>query len=185
MTARLIAASVLLAATAATPSTGTDAGTAVAAEPATKVTIEKLRQAAAHVPGWTEQKDGYRAFTARELYGIIDGGAVMYEQQGLVRGAVVSLTGSSRSLEVYLEEFESPSRATGMAAIKKQASAAPRDLPGARSGAVYDEVLGGCVVYWATGRHYFEMVLTGYGALEVAIRDATTFVEAMTRAATE
>lgn len=155
------------------------AATPAASAPA----LEALRRAAAGVAGWAEQKESYRPFTTRELYGIIDGGAVVYEQQGLVRGVAVSLGNSGRSLDLFLDEFDTAAHASGMVAIKEKASAAPRSLTAvAPRRAVYDEVLGGCVVYWATGRHYVEMILTGYDSTETARRDAALFVDAMARA---
>ena len=164
----------VVAASAAAPSS---------APPASAPALEALRRAAGGVAGWAEQKDSYRPFTPRELYGIIDGGAVVYEQQGLVRGVAVSLGNGSRSLDLFVDEFDTAAHASGMVTIKEKASAAPQPLAAvAPRRAVYDEVLGGCAVYWATGRHYIEMIFTGYESTEAARRDAALFVDAMARA---
>jgi hypothetical protein len=153
------------------------AATAPAAAPATDDSLAKLRAAASSVPGWTEQKEEYRSFTPRELYDLIDGGAVEYEKQGLIRGIVVTLASDRKSLQIYFDDFGSPERVKAMVAAKKKSSSAPREVPRVKpSPAIYDEVIGGCVVYWAKDAHYVEMILTGYDSVEAAVRDAATII---------
>jgi hypothetical protein len=154
-----------------------------AAKTADSASFEKLRAAASHVQGWTEQKDQYKFFTPKELYGVIDGGATDYEKQGLKSGIVVSLTGKAHSLEIYFENFGSSSRAKGMVSIKKKSLSDPKKMPQANGvSAMYDEVIGGCVVYWAKGDYYIEMTLTGYDSLSKAVADAVTLINSISPA---
>jgi hypothetical protein len=142
----------------------------------------KLRTTASGIPGWTEQKDHFRFFTVKELYDIIDGGAAEHDKQGLKCGIVISLTNGSRCLEIYFEEFGSPSRAKGMVSIKKKSSSDPKNIPQINvTPAIYDEVIGGCVVFWAKGDYFVGMTLTGYDSLETALLDATTVINSLSQ----
>jgi len=154
-----------------------------AADPAKADTLAALRAAASRVPAWAEQKDLYRRFNAVELYGLIDGGAVEYQKQGLIGGIFVSLTKGARLSEIYLEDFGSPARAVGMVEIKRQSFNAAKGVPGLEAvAAVYVAVIGGCVVYWAKGAYYFEMTLTGYDSSDDAARDTVILVTVMSAA---
>ncbi len=65
---------------------------AQAAEP-DSATLASLRTAIAKAQGWTEEKAQFRFFRAKELYDLIDGGAVEYDKGGLAGGIVVHLSG--------------------------------------------------------------------------------------------
>ncbi len=154
-----------------------------AAKPAGSDSFDRLRSAASGIPGWTEQKESYRFFTAEELYGIINGGAAEHDKQGLKSGIVISLAGGEKSLEIYFEDFRSAFRARGMVRIKKKSSSDPKILPEVNvTPAIYDEVIGGCIVYWAKGKYYIEMTLTGYDSLEKALRDGATMINSISAA---
>jgi hypothetical protein len=45
--------------------------------------------------------------------------------------------------------------------------------------AIYEEVIGGCIAYWAKGRYYVEMTLTGYDSAEIAVRDAVALIDSI------
>jgi hypothetical protein len=152
------------------------------AKPVDGTSFAKLRAAASHVQGWIEQQEQYRFFTPKELYGIIDGGAVEYEKQGLKNGIFISLTAESKSLEIYFENFGSSSRAQGMVDIKKKSSSDPKKISQGNGAAIYDAVIGGCVVYWAKGDYSIEMTLTGYDSLEKAKADAMTLIDSISPA---
>ncbi len=153
------------------------------AKPVDSPSFVKLRAAASHVQGWIEQKEQYRFFTPKELYGIIDGGAVEYEKQGLKSGIIVSLSGQDKSLEICFDDFGSSSRAKGMVHIKKKSSSDPHEISQANAtSAIYEEVIGGCVAYWAKGDYYIEMTLTGYDSLGKAVHDAVTLINSMSPA---
>jgi hypothetical protein len=151
-----------------------------AANPADSSTFEKLRAAATHVRGWTEHKEQYRSFTPKELYGIIDGGATDYEKQGLKNGICLSLTSGAKSLEIYFDDFGSSSRAQKMVTIKKKSLSEPKTFSQVTvASALYEEVIGGCVVYWAKGNYFIEMTLTGYDSLSKAADDAMTQINSI------
>jgi hypothetical protein len=154
-----------------------------AAKSSDSLSFEKLRVAASRVQGWTEQKEQYKFFTPKELYGIIDGGATDYEKQGLKTGICVSYTNGARSLEIYFETFGSPARAKGMVTIKKKSLSDSKSLSQVTAASVvYEEVIGGCVVYWAKGDYFVEMTLTGYDSIEKAAADAAILINSVSPA---
>jgi hypothetical protein len=142
--------------------------------------FEPLRSAASRVSGWTEQKERYRYFTTKDYYGIINGGAAEHEKQGLKSGIGISLTHGAMSLELYFEDFGTSSRATGMVKTKKLSSTEPENIPRVTiAPAIYEKVIGGCIAYWAKGRYYVEMTLTGYDSLSNAVRDAAALIDSI------
>jgi hypothetical protein len=150
------------------------------AQPADSGSFAQFRIATSRVPGWTEQKEQYRFFTAEGLYGIIDGGAAEHQKQGLKNGIGLSLTGGTKSLGIYFEDFGVASRARGMVGVKKKSCSDPENIPGVKvAPAIYEEVIGGCIVYWAKSRYYIEMTLTGYDSIKFAVRDAVTLIDSI------
>lgn len=148
--------------------------------------FEPLRTTVAGISGWSEQTEQYRYFTARDFYGIIDGGAAEHEKQGLKNGIGVSLTNNTQSLGIYFENFGTFSRAKGMVNTKKKSLSDTRSIPQAKvAPAMYEEVIGGCIVFWAKGRYYIEMTLTGYDSIESALQDAGTFIDAISAVITK
>jgi hypothetical protein len=149
-----------------------------AADKPDSLKLAAFRSAADSVPGWTEQKDRFRSFGTKELYELIDGGAVEYIKPGLVCGITMFLSGASnRSAELYIEDFGSKPRARDMVKEKRKKASEPKLLPGSGDkNAFYDGVIGGCVVYFSSGRFYFEMILTGYDKQETAVQDAGIFM---------
>jgi hypothetical protein len=150
------------------------------AQPADSGSFAQLRLATSRVPGWTEQKEQYRFFTAEGLYGIIDGGAAEHQKQGLKSGIGLSLTGGTKTLEIYFEDFGTPSRAKGMVRIKKKSCSDPKNIAEVKvTPAIYEEVLGGCIAYWAKSHYYIEMTLTGYDSTKFALRDAVVLIDSI------
>jgi hypothetical protein len=142
-----------------------------------------LRAAVSHVPEWTEQTNEYKFFTAKGLYGIIDGAAADHDKQGLKNGIGLSLTGFGKSLDIYFENFGSAARAAGMVEIKKKSLSSPKPFPQTKAlKAIYDDVIGGCMVFWAKSNYYVEMTLTGYDSLGKALGDAGTFIDSISPA---
>jgi hypothetical protein len=139
--------------------------------------FDKLRAAFSGTSGWIEQREKYQAFTAQELYGIIDGGAADYEQQGLKKGILVTFKSADKVLEMYFGDFGKPSRARAMVETKKKSMSGSKIIPKVNLvPAFYDDVLGGCVASWAKGAFYIEMTLTGYDAPEKAAEDAAVLI---------
>jgi hypothetical protein len=154
-----------------------------AAKPDTGQSFTPFRAAVSHAPGWTEQKDQYRFFTAKDLYGIIDGGAVEHEKQGLKNGIGLSCTKGNNTLDIYFEDFGTVSRAKGMVEVKKKSLSDTKEIPLVTiKPALYEGVIGGCIAYWAKSRYYIEMTLTGYDSLSIAVRDAVTLIDSVSPA---
>ena len=150
------------------------------AQPADSGSFAQLRMATSRVPGWTEQKEQYRFFTAAELYGIIDGGAAEHQKQGLKNGIGLSLTAGTKTLGIYFEDFGTLSRAKGMVIIKKKSCSDPENIPGVKvAPAIYEGVIGGCIAYWAKSHYYIEMTLTGYDLTKIAVRDAVVLIDSI------
>jgi len=145
--------------------------------------LSTVRGSASRVQGWTEQVDKYRFFNVRQLFDIIDGGAVEYEKSGLVDGIVVSLAGATgKAAEIYIENFKSSVRAAAMIGIKRKNASSPKQVPGIKgANAFCDEVIGGCVAYYVKGGLYFEITLTGYDVAASAATDAMLFVDAFAK----
>jgi hypothetical protein len=151
-----------------------------AANPEDSSSFEPLRAATSRISGWTEQKEQYRYFTTQDFYGIIDGGAAEHEKQGMKSGIGISLTNGPKSLEIYFEDFGTSSRAKGMIRVKKKSLSDPVKIPQVKvTPALYEEVIGGCIAYWAKSRYYIEMTLTGYDSTEIAVRDAVVLIDSI------
>jgi hypothetical protein len=150
------------------------------AQPVDSGSFAELRLATSRVPGWTEQKEQYRFFTAADFYGIIDGGAAEHQKQGLKSGIGFSLTSGTKTLGIFIEDFGTPSRAKGMVRVKKKSCSDPKNITGVKAApAIYDEVLGGCIAYWAKSHYYIEMTLTGYDSTDIAVRDAVVLIDSL------
>jgi hypothetical protein len=150
------------------------------AEAADSGSFTELRAATSRVPGWTEQKEQYRFFTAADFYGIIDGGAAEHQKQGLKSGIGLSLTSGTKTLGIFIEDFGTPSRAKGMVRVKNKSCSDPKNITGVKAApAVYEEVLGGCIAYWTKSHYYIEMTLTGYDSTDIAVRDAVVLIDSL------
>jgi hypothetical protein len=149
----------------------------LAANPHDSSSFEPHRAAVSRISGWTEQKEQYRYFTTQDFYGIIDGGAAEHEKQGMKSGIGISLTNGAKSLNIYFEDFGTSSRAKGMVGVKKKSCSDPENIPEVKAApAIYEEVIGGCIVYWAKGHYYIEMRLTGYDSTKIAVHDAVVLL---------
>jgi hypothetical protein len=147
------------------------------------ISFEPFRSTASSISGWTEQKEQYRYFTTKDLYGIIDGGAAEHEKQGLKSGIGVSLTNGDKLLEIYFEDFGTASRAKGMVQVKKKSMTDLKRISQVNvMPAFYDGVLGGCIAYWAKSHYYIEMTLTGYDSPNSAVRDAVILINSLSPA---
>jgi len=151
--------------------------TASASKPEDFHSFDKLRSAAASLPGWVEQKDKYLTYTAKELYYIIGKSAKEFEKQGLKKGVSILLMNENKVLEIYFSDFGKSSRAKDMVDIRKKNASNPKVVPQFNVTPSYcDEVTGGCVVYWAKGDLYIEMTFSGYDASEKAVIDAAALI---------
>jgi hypothetical protein len=137
---------------------------------------------AGNIAGWTEEKDRFRSFGTKELFQLIDGGAVEYEKPGLIGGVTFALSGSNKKLaEFFMEDFGTPDKAKSMVKLKRKAASEPKGLSGTKAGDAFtDEVIGGCVAYGHFKGFYFEVSLTGYDSAVLAAVDAKTFFKTLT-----
>lgn len=141
---------------------------------------EKFRTAVANVSPWIEQNDKYQYFTVDDLYLLINGGATQYQKQGLKNGITVSYTADNRSLQIYFDDFGSSSQAKKMVSAKKKLSSDAKKIDNMNVRPVlYEEVIGGCIVYWAKGQYYVEMTFTGYDSPDNALSDAAALVNSI------
>lgn len=70
-----------------------------------------------------------------------------------------------------------------MVNVKKKSLSDTKGIPLAKADlAIYEEVIGGCIAFWAKGRYYIEMTLTGYDSLNNAVRDAATLIDSISPA---
>jgi hypothetical protein len=143
---------------------------------------DQVRSAVSRIPGWVEQKDKYCSFKPDELYGIIDGGATEYIEQGLKSGIGIACTSGTKTLGMYFEDFGTELKAQGMVEAKKASLSEPQAIPNVTlSPALYGEVIGGCIACWAKDRYYVEMTLTGYDSVGIALKDAGIFIDSISR----
>jgi hypothetical protein len=142
-----------------------------------------FRTALDSIPGWTEQQDKYLYFVPKALYDIINGGAEEYIKAGLVDGMVAAFkSAGNKNADLYIEDFSAQGRAQAIVKKKRKTASEPKPLPGSRDkNAFYDEVIGGCLVYFNSGRFYFEMTLTGYDKQDAALQDARLFIGVLLR----
>jgi hypothetical protein len=143
--------------------------------------LATFHASACGVAGWTEEKDRFHSFGTKELFQLIDGGAVEYEKPGLIGGITFDLSGPNKKLaEFFIEDFGTPEKAKSMVKQKRKSASEPKGLSGTKAGDAFtDEVIGGCVAYGHFKGFYFELSLTGYDSAVVAALDAKTFLKAL------
>jgi hypothetical protein len=147
--------------------------------PAKDVPFDGLRAAAARA-GWVERTDQFRSFTSADFYKYVGAEAAVHMDRGLLRGIGVTASSQGRVADIYFEDFGSPSRARAMVQAKKNSSSGPGKIPGVKvAPALYCEAVGGCVAFWARGRCYVEMSLTGYKSPDAAVRDAAMLIDTL------
>lgn len=124
------------------------------------------------VGGWTMQTGNCRFFTAHTLFDVINGGAEEYINTGMIDGLTCSFAGpDSTNTDLYLENFVKPDNAKKMIAKKKESASEPKTIPGIKTAeGFYDEVIGGCMVYFCFGAMYCELTMTGFKDVQSAIK---------------
>jgi len=144
--------------------------------------LAAFHASACSVAGWTEGKDRFRSFGTKELFQLIDGGAVEYEKPGLIGGVTFDLSGPDKKLaEFFIEDFGTPIKAKSMVKQKRKSASEPKGLSGTKAGDAFtDEVIGGCVAYGYFKGFYFELSLTGYDSAVLAALDAKMFLRTLT-----
>ena len=137
------------------------------------------------VPGWSEDANSYIEFkTYAELYSLIDGGADIYIDNGLIEGIYQSMTGISGHSDtfyvaIYAEDFGTASNAeTIYNVIVDREMADTIHIDGySETIAVGSAALGGGGVYAHFGKFYFWLNFTGYSNSEDIAEDAAKFLD--------
>ena len=137
------------------------------------------------VPGWSEDANSYIEFkTYAELYSLIDGGADIHIDNGLVEGIFQSMIGiSSRSdtfyAEVYAEDFGTAANAQSIYnAIVANDMVDTIHIDGYdKSVAIGSTALGGGGVYAHFGKFYFWLNFTGYSNSDDIAEDAVKYLD--------
>ncbi len=119
------------------------------------------------IPGWQEVKNTYTKFDAEGLYDIIDGGADLYLEYGLVKGEYQRLEHTNKAqCDIFSEEYSSAQKAKELFLFKKESIAPPIAFPHIKDAFVVgEEIIGGMVLYLCKGRYYFEVTLSGYNSI--------------------
>lgn len=131
------------------------------------------------IAGWEEDRSRYRIFNVDLFYDLIDGGAAIYDNQGLIAGIVQMLRYDTLYENLmYVTDFGSIARARGMfAAQKKEVGGMSERISGFdTSSAAANLNLGGCTAYATIDRFYIEMYLGGYSEHALALADAASFL---------
>lgn len=127
-----------------------------------RVDVGQLR-IGGQVSGWNEEKKAFVKFNGEKLFELIDGGAPQYIDKGLQVGIFQRLANAKgATIELYAEDFGSPSNAQAMYAEKIQNLSGVQPLAGFDSTRIsYSTVIGGYQVYACMDRFYFELTLMG------------------------
>jgi hypothetical protein len=130
------------------------------------------------VKGWQEFPDGFHSFDTTRLYDLIDGGAVIYNSNGMQHGIYHRMKQrDGRMYEALVMDFASPKNASAMyLEQKKQTGASIRlgDYDSTEIGA--GDVLSGICAYGHFSVLYFELTLTGYTEQAEAEKEAVDFI---------
>jgi len=115
------------------------------------------------IAGWVDDHTSHKAFTPEQLFGIIDGGASEYIDNGMQKGFFQRLKGpDSATMELFAEDFGSAENAQKIRAIKRMVFSDSQSIKNSdTSGIVVNEVIGGLWACGIVGRFYFELTLMG------------------------
>jgi hypothetical protein len=131
------------------------------------------------IPGFRNDGKIYRAFSAQQLYEIINGGAPPYIQNGLVSGIHQQLNhDSGRTIELFVEDFGTPHNANDMFLLKKtdfmeRFAPAGEDTTQVIAAATIGALLVVCII----DKYYFEITLGGYADQGESLKQAKQVVD--------
>lgn len=131
-----------------------------------------------NMKGWAVE-EVIKEFGPEELYDIINGGADVYVNKGLLKGmhqTVVKEGG--HQCEIFVEDYGSPEKTKDIFAVTTETASDSLKLStGDHQRIRIKEFLGGILVYMHHDNFYFEISLSGYTAAEKAVGDAECFVD--------
>jgi hypothetical protein len=143
-------------------------------------TPAELRLVSGDLVGWEEDSaDGYFAYIPSTLFDIIDGGAVEYNNAGLVEGIRQKLNDGQGGhyTDVFVMDFGDDATATAMFEAKKNSYGNEAALGSySEATAVYVPVLGGIKAFAHFGKFYIEVGNMGYPDQADARADAVLFL---------
>jgi hypothetical protein len=133
-----------------------------AADVSAKVTVKKL-VITTQLKSWTEQKEITRKFIAKELFEIIDGGAVDYVNQGLIEGVHQQFANKDGiTVELFLENFGTKEKAASMVEFKKSGASDTLIVSGLSGfNHFVENAIGASVVFVSLDNFYLEITISG------------------------
>jgi hypothetical protein len=131
------------------------------------------------VDGWTDKPEHFATFDTAQLYDLIDGGAPIYNDEGLVDGIYQFLENNDgKSCAISFYNFSTSDKSLAMFTVQKSWVSAGIVIPGyADSIAVGDETIGGAMIYTRFNQFDLEMTLGGYTDVELLKNDAVLFLD--------
>lgn len=128
--------------------------------------------------GWRELSNGFHPFDTTRLYDLIDGGAVLYIQHGLLHGIYHRMQQEDgRRYDALVMEFVTPEKASAMYREQKKLTGSDLQVGTFDTTEVCaSDVLSGICIYGYFASVYFELTLTGYKDLSMAKKEAVRFV---------
>jgi hypothetical protein len=131
------------------------------------------------ISGWSEDK--YQAFDVDGLFGIINGGAEEYKQNGLVEGIKQIMKNGPKTYDVFVMDFATPEKAQIMFNQKKNTQAdeliAVGSYPQTTAVGVKNPLGGAISAFAYFGKYYFEISLMGIAEQDELMGDADLFLQ--------
>ncbi len=131
------------------------------------------------VTGWTDQPGHFAAFDTAQLYDLIDGGAPIYNDEGLVDGIYQFLENSDGNYcAISFYNFGTPENSLAMFTVQKNLVSSEVVIPGYNdSVALGDETIGGAMIYARFNQFDLELGFSGYTDVELLKNDAKLFLD--------
>ncbi len=130
------------------------------------------------ISGWNEVEETYKRFEPRGLYAIIDGGADVYIENGLVSGTYQSLKkGKGNQCDIFVEDYGTPQKTLNIFTIKTESVSESLSLEVSNKKKIrIEEFLGGIQIFFHSKKYYFEISLSGFDSQELALKSAEEFI---------
>ena len=131
------------------------------------------------IPQWTENQEDFASYDTAQLYDLIDGGATLYNEHGLIDGITQYFTkGNDKICQILVNNFGSAQKSRDMHKYRNESVSSEVKVPGYdESTAIGDKILGGIDVYARFDRFNIELSLRGYTSIESAATDAKLFIQ--------